>query len=62
MTVPEAKPSVVTHEGSEILIDGPDGVASSLTPEAALVTAARLEAEAVDALIERGHTVPPRDG
>ncbi|MEA1082862.1 hypothetical protein ACLBWH_03470 [Sphingomonas sp. M6A6_1c] len=57
MTTPYNTPSSVSHENGEIIVDGPDGVAVSLTPEAALITAGRLETEAIDALIERGKTV-----
>jgi len=54
-------PSNVSHEQGEVIVDGPDGVAVSLTPEAALITAGRLETEAIDALLERNRTeiVPP---
>jgi len=54
-------PSNVSHEQGEVIVDGPDGVAVSLTPEAALITAGRLETEAIDALLERNRTeiAPP---
>ena len=35
-------PSKVTAEEGEVMVDGPDGVAFSLTPEAAAETSARL--------------------
>jgi hypothetical protein len=35
-------PSNVTAEDGEVLVDGPDGVAFSLTPEAAAETSDRL--------------------
>ncbi len=35
-------PSTVTAEGGEVLVDGPDGVAVSLTPDAAAETSDRL--------------------
>ncbi|EZP57356.1 MULTISPECIES: hypothetical protein [Sphingomonas] len=57
MTPPYSQPSSVTHDQGEIIVDGPDGVAVSLTPEAALITAGRLETEAIEALLERGKTV-----
>jgi hypothetical protein len=57
MTSPYNTPSSVNHENGEIIVDGPDGVAVSLTPEAALITAGRLETEAIDALLERGRVV-----
>jgi hypothetical protein len=36
------EPSEVTAEKGEVLVDGPDGVAVSLTPEAAVETSNRL--------------------
>jgi hypothetical protein len=36
------EPSNVAADRGEVLVDGPDGVAVSLTPEAAMVTADRL--------------------
>ena len=42
-----------TSEGGGVTLDGPDGVAVSLTPEAALRSAARIDAAAVEALIEK---------
>jgi hypothetical protein len=64
MTTPYNTPSSVSHEHGEIIVDGPDGFAVSLTPEAALITAGRLETEAIDALLERGktETTKPTDG
>ena len=55
------RPSAVTHKDGEVIVRGPDDVAVSFTPEAALATANRLESEAMDALLERGNTVvkPP---
>lgn len=53
MSAPHHTPSTVSHEHGEIIVDGPDGVAVSLTPEAALITAGRLETEAIDALLAR---------
>jgi hypothetical protein len=35
-------PSEVNAEGGEVIVDGPDGVAVSLTPDAALETSQRL--------------------
>lgn len=46
------EPSIVVNEGGTVHLDGPDGVQVSLTPAAALKTAGRLEAAALDALIE----------
>lgn len=37
----------------EVTVDGPDGVAVSLTPEAAVETAARLEANGIRAAGQR---------
>ncbi len=54
MSKPHDKPSKVTSAEGEVLIDGPDGMTSSMTPEAALETARRLGDVAVDAIIERG--------
>ena len=36
------EPSVVTAEHGQVLVDGPDGVAVSLTPDAAAETSDRL--------------------
>lgn len=36
------EPSKVTAEGGVVIVDGPDGVAVSLTPEAAIETSDRL--------------------
>lgn len=57
MAKPFTEPSTVTHEDGEIVIRGPDGVEFSLTPTAALVTASRIESEAMDALLEHGTVV-----
>lgn len=53
MTQPHAKPRTVFYENGEVVIDGPDGAIISLTPEAALQTADRLDEAALDALIAR---------
>ena len=39
---PENRPGEVTAEEGQVMIDGPDGVAVSMTPDAALETAERL--------------------
>lgn len=39
---PHDRPSIVTAEQGEVLIDGPDGVAAALTPDAAEKTGHRL--------------------
>lgn len=51
MVKPHDKAAEVTRVDGEILIDGPDGMTTSLTPEAALKTARRLEDKAVEAII-----------
>lgn len=38
----QTKPGVVTAEDGQVMLDGPDGVAVTMTPEAALETAERL--------------------
>jgi hypothetical protein len=39
---PHDRPSIVTAEQGEVLIDGPDGLAAALTPDAAEETGHRL--------------------
>ena len=39
---PETAPSEVTAEDGQVIVDGPDGVAVSMTPEAAAETSHRL--------------------
>jgi hypothetical protein len=46
---PFSDPSNVSSEHGEVIMDGPDGVAVSLTPDAALETAERLFEVAVQA-------------
>ncbi len=41
--------SAVTAEHGQVLVDGPDGVAVSLTPDAAVETSDRLLSAAVEA-------------
>lgn len=43
----QTQPSVVTAEQGLVIIDGPDGVAVTLTPDAAIETADRLNDVAV---------------
>jgi hypothetical protein len=43
------KPSDVSAENGQVVVDGPDGVAVSLTPPAALETSDRLHKAAVTA-------------
>lgn len=47
--VPHAKPIDVSTEGGEVLLDGPEGLAESLTPDAARKSADRLREAARDA-------------
>ena len=42
MSKPHSTPSAVNAEDGEVLIDGPNGVAVSFTPEAAVETSERL--------------------
>ena len=53
MVKPHSEPAQVDRVDGEILVDGPDGMTSSLTPEAALKTARRLEEKAVEAIVAR---------
>ena len=53
MVKPHSEPAQVERADGEILIDGPDGMTSSLTPEAALETAKLLEDKAVEAIVAR---------
>lgn len=46
-------PSEVTAEDGEVMVDGPDGVSVSLTPEAAEEIARRLIAAAAEARAQR---------
>ena len=52
--------SKVAAEKGEVVIDGPDGVAVSLTPEAAIETGERLQDSGVEAAGQRrlGNTRP----
>ena len=43
------EPSTVTADHGQVLVDGPDGVAVSLTPDAAVETSDRLLEAAVEA-------------
>lgn len=45
-TVAHDRPSSVAAEAGEVLVDGPDGVATALTPDAAEETGRRLIAAA----------------
>ena len=59
-------PSKVTAEQGEVMVDGPDGVAFSLTPEAAAETSDRLLEQAAIArgqelLDSKRKPAPPSD-
>jgi hypothetical protein len=60
MTRPHAQPRDVFHENGEVIIDGPDGTVISMTPEAALRTAGRLDEAALDELIARAQAEADR--
>lgn len=45
--------SAVAAKEGEVVVDGPDGVAVSLTPEAAIETGERLQDKAVEAAGQR---------
>ena len=53
MVKPHDKPAKVERVDDEILVNGPDGMTTSMTPEAALETAQRLESKAVEAIVAR---------
>lgn len=46
---PETKPGSVSVEHGQVMLDGPDGVAVAMTPDAALETGRRLIAAAQQA-------------
>ncbi|WP_170318354.1 hypothetical protein [Sphingomonas sp. PAMC 26621] len=46
---PHSKPMDVVAEGGEVLLDGPEGLAESFTPDAARKSAERLREAARDA-------------
>ena len=46
--------SQITRENGFVIVDGPNGVAVTLTPEAALETSKRLQKIGVEAQAERG--------
>jgi hypothetical protein len=43
---PQTRPGSVSTENGQVMLDGPDGVAVAMTPEAALETGRRLIAAA----------------
>lgn len=54
MLLPETKPGLATAEGGQITLDGPDGVAVTMTPAAARETGRRLIAAADEADAQPG--------
>jgi hypothetical protein len=50
-----SQPSEVTAEQGQVLVEGPDGVAVSLTPDAAEETGRRLISAASEARRQEGH-------
>ncbi|PAX07258.1 hypothetical protein [Sphingomonas lenta] len=60
MVKPQDRPAKVERVDDEVLIDGPDGMTASLTPEAALETAQRLEDKAKEAMGARSGGEPER--
>lgn len=66
---PHDEPSQVGAEQGEVVVDGPDGVAVSLTPQAAIETSNRLldagltaQGQRVEARRKRGRPQPPEPG
>ena len=55
--------SEVAADKGEVIVDGPDGVAVSLTPEAAIETGERLQDGAVEAAGQRrlGYVASPKE-
>jgi hypothetical protein len=54
-------PSEVDAEQGQVIIDGPNGVAFSFTPDAAEETARRLQAGAAKARTQDGEASDPAD-
>lgn len=50
---PETTPGVAAADSGEVILDGPDGVAVSMTPEAAMETGRRLVAASDEAARQR---------
>jgi hypothetical protein len=61
---PNDRPSRVAAEEGEVLVDGPNGIALSLTPEAAAETSQRLRdaARAIDQKVAERRRERPRRG
>lgn len=57
---PETEPGVATAEQGVVMLDGPDGVAVSMTPEAADLTGRSLIAAAEIAAGQLGEEDEPR--
>jgi len=55
----ESSPGVASAEQGVVLLDGPDGVAIAMTPEAAEATGRSLIAAAEEALAQRGSEAHP---
>ncbi len=56
---PERRGGVASAEEGVVLLDGPNGVAVSMTPEAAEITARSLLAAAAEAASQRGGEAHP---
>ncbi|MDP5278470.1 hypothetical protein Q9Q95_06000 [Sphingomonas sp. DG1-23] len=56
---PESKPGVAAAEQGLVLLDGPDGIAVAMTPEAADATGRSLIAAAEEAAGQRGSEAHP---
>lgn len=54
----ESAPGIATAEQGVVLLDGPDGVAIAMTPEAAEATGRSLIAAAEEAAGQRGEAHP----
>jgi hypothetical protein len=56
---PEGAAGIATAEEGFVMLDGPNGVAVAMTPEAAEETGRRLLAAAEEAAIQRGSEAHP---
>jgi len=59
MSRPIAAPADVIVEDGYVVLDGPQGLAVTFTPEAAIETAARMEAAATLAVLHQGFALVP---
>jgi hypothetical protein len=57
--MPEGKAGVASAEEGQVMLDGPDGVAVAMTPEAAEKTAQSLLAAAEEAAGQQGSEAHP---